>query len=192
VRSPWLRFALRRSLTLVLSLWVLVTATFLTMQLVPGDPARVGLGLSAPKSQVDARRDALNLDEPLFTQYRRYVGGALRGDFGESFTNQRPVGDIIRERFPATLKLALSAFVIALLAGVVLGLTVGISTRGGRHPFAAGGFSVATGTLISIPDFLMATAFVALFAIGLGWLPVAGQAGLESYVLPVAALGLFG
>jgi predicted PurR-regulated permease PerM len=67
---------------------------------------------------VDARRDALNLDEPLYTQYTRYVGGALRGDFGDSFTNQRPVSEIIGERFPATLRLALSAFVIALLAGV--------------------------------------------------------------------------
>jgi peptide/nickel transport system permease protein len=190
VGGQWLRFALRRGLTLMLSLWVLVTATFLVLQLVPGDPARAGLGLSAPKSQVDARRDALNLDEPLLTQYTRYIGGALRGDFGESFTNQRPVGDIIRERFPATLKLALSAFAIALLAGVAGGLTIGILTRGGRHPLAAGAFSVGTGTLISIPDFLVATGFVALFAVGLGWLPVAGQAGLDSYVLPVASLAL--
>jgi peptide/nickel transport system permease protein len=188
--GQWLRFALRRGLTLMLSLWVLVTATFLVLQLVPGDPARAGLGLSAPKSQVDARRDALNLDEPLLTQYTLYVGGALRGDFGESFTNQRPVGDIIRERFPATLKLALSAFAIALLAGVAGGLAIGILTRGGRHPLAAGVFSVGTGTLISIPDFLVATGFVALFAVGLGWLPVAGQAGLGSYVLPVASLAL--
>jgi peptide/nickel transport system permease protein len=190
VRSPWLRFALRRTVTLVLSLWVLATATFLTMQLVPGDPARVGLGLSAPKSQVDARRHALNLDKPLLTQYTRYIGNALRGDFGESFTLQRPVGEILRERFPATLKLALPAFAIALGLGVTLGLTTAIATRGGRHPFAADSFSVSTGGLISTPDFLLATGLVALFAVGLGWLPVAGQEGLASYVLPVAALAL--
>lgn len=188
--GSWLRFVVRRALTLVISLGVLTTATFLTMQLVPGDPARVGLGLSAPQSQVDDRREALNLDEPLATQYTRYVGGALRGDFGESFTHQRPVSEILRERFPATLRLALPAFVIALLAGVTLGLAAGIATREGRRPLLRSGFSVGTGTLISIPEFLLATGFVALFAVSLGWLPVAGQAGLASYVLPVGALAL--
>ena len=188
--SPWLRFALRRTLTLLLSLWVLVTATFLIMQLVPGDPARVGLGLSAPKSQVDARRDALNLDEPLFTQYTRYIEGALRGDFGESFTAQRPVAEIISERFPATLKLAVTAFAIALVVGVTLGVATAIATRGGRRRFLADGFSVGSGGLISIPEFLLATGLVALFAVGLGWFPVAGQEGFASYVLPVAALTL--
>lgn len=188
--STWLHFALRRTLTLLVSLWVLLTATFLTMHLVPGDPARVGLGLSAPQSQVEARRDALNLDEPLVTQYTRYVGGALRGDFGHSFTNQRPVGDIIRERFPATLKLALTASAIALGSGVALGALIGIATRGNRRPLLRSAFSVSSGALISVPEFLLATGFVALFAVSLGWLPVAGQAGLESYVLPVAALAL--
>ena len=93
------------------------------------------MGLSASQAEVDARRAALHLDEPLPQQFIRYVGGALRGDFGESFTNQRPVSEIISERFPATLRLAVSAFVIALLAGVAAGLAAGIATReGGRRP----------------------------------------------------------
>jgi peptide/nickel transport system permease protein len=188
VRSPWPRFALRRAVTLAISLWVLATATFLVTKLVPGDPATVGLGLSAQPSQVEARRTALNLDEPLATQYVHYVGGALRGDFGESFTDQRPVIDIIRERFPATLRLALAAFVAAVAIGVPLGLLVAILARRGRHPFAAETFSFGTGALISVPDFLLATGLVALFGIGLGWLPVAGEEGLASYILPVTAL----
>lgn len=188
MRGPWLRFALRRGLTLAISLWVLFSATFLVTKLVPGDPARVGLGLSASPQQVEARRASLNLDEPLATQYVRYVEGALRGDFGESFSSQRAVSDIIRERFPATLKLALAAFVLALLIGVPLGLFVGIVTRGGRHPVGAESFSFGTGVLISIPDFLLATGLVALFGIGLNWLPVAGEEGVNSYILPVVSL----
>jgi len=188
VRGPWLRFALRRGLTLVVSLWVLATATFLTTKLVPGDPARVGLGASAPPSVVEARREALRLDEPLPSQYVQYVGGALRGDFGESFTDRRPVKKIISERFPATLQLAGSAFLVAVLLGVPIGLAVGVYTRGGRHRGAADTFSVGTGALISVPDFLLATALVALFAVGLDWLPVARRDGAASFVLPVIAL----
>jgi peptide/nickel transport system permease protein len=188
MRRPWVRFGLRRALTLAVSLWVLATATFLVTKLVPGDPSRVGLGLSASPQEVEARRAQLNLDEPFATQYVRYVGGALRGDFGDSFTAQRPVSDIIRERFPATLKLALAAFFVALLIGVPLGVLVAILTRGGRHPAAAESFSFGTGALISVPDFLLATGLVALFGIGLSWLPVAGEEGLSSYILPVVSL----
>jgi peptide/nickel transport system permease protein len=187
VQRPWLGFALRRTVALVVSLWVLVTATFLALQLVPGDPARVGLGPNAPVSQIEARREALHLDRPLADQYWHYFTGALRGDFGESFTNRRPVSEIIAERFPATAKLALLAFAVCLL-GVPLGMAIGVLTRGGRHSGAAGAFSVGTGTLVSIPDFLLATALVVLFGVSLRWLPVAGDGGASSYVLPVLAL----
>jgi peptide/nickel transport system permease protein len=188
VDHPWLRFALRRGLTLLVSLWILLTATFLTVQLVPGDPARVGLGMTASAGEVQARRAALRLDRPLPAQYAGYVGAALRGDLGVSFTNRRPVAEIIGERFPATATLAAAAFVVALL-GVPLGMLVGIATRGGRRPRVAGVFSVGTGALISVPEFIMATGLVAAFGVGLAWLPVAGNEGFASYLLPVTALG---
>jgi peptide/nickel transport system permease protein len=187
LHHPWLRFALRRTLTLIVSLWVLATATFLLVQLVPGDPATAGLGPGAPPGQIEARRAALHLDQPLLSQYRQFLTGAVHGDFGESFTTREPVSTIIHDRFPQTAKLAFTAFFVALL-GVPIGLSIAIFTRGGKHRITADSFSVASGTLYSIPDFLIATGLIALFAVGLGWFPVAGSGSVSAYVLPVAAL----
>ena len=83
-----------------------MTATFVMIHLVPGDPVRASLGFTAPPSLVRERRAALGLDDPLPTQYIHYVGGVLHGDFGTSLTSQEPVSDIVRTRFPATLRLA--------------------------------------------------------------------------------------
>ncbi|MFW6033496.1 MAG: ABC transporter permease [bacterium] len=189
MHRPWIRFAIRRGLTLLLSLWILVTATFFAMQLVPGDPARVGLGMTASASEVEARRAALGLDRPLVEQYIAHVAGALHGDFGTSFTSGRPVAEIISERFPATAALVVLAFAVALL-GVPIGMLVGIVTRNGRRASLARTFSVGTGALISVPEFILATGLVAFFGVWLAWLPVADNEGPASYVLPVAALGM--
>jgi peptide/nickel transport system permease protein len=188
VKHAWLRFAIRRTLTLGVSLAVLLTATFLAVRLVPGDPARAGLGPTAPREQVEARRQALHLDEPLPEQYRRFVVGAFTGDLGTSFITAQPVADVIGSRFPATARLAMISFLVAMIVAIPLGMAAAILTRGGRRRRMADAFSIGTGTLISIPDYLMATALVAVFAVGLGWLPVADETGPTSYLLPVAAL----
>jgi peptide/nickel transport system permease protein len=188
MRSSWLRFALRRAVVLVVSLWALTTATFLVTHLVPGDPARAGLAPSAPIAQVKARRATLHLDKPLLSQYATYTTGALRGDFGTSFTSGQPVKDIISQRFPPTARLAISAFVAMLLIGVPLGMLTAIATRTGGHRVAGSLFAGTTGAFISVPDYLLATGLVALFGVTLSWLPVAGDATIGAYVLPVAAL----
>lgn len=188
MRHPWLRFALRRTAGLVVSLVVLVTVTFLITQLVPGDPVRASLGPTAPASLVQERRAALHLDEPVLQQYGRYVEGVLEGDLGRSFTSGQPVADVIADRFPMTLRLALIAFVVTLLTAVPLGMAIAVLTRGGRRPGVEGSFSLTTGFVVSVPEYLMATALVALFAVTLGWLPVAGSDGWTAYVLPLAAI----
>jgi peptide/nickel transport system permease protein len=188
MRRPWVGFALRRTCALVASLAILLTATFLTTRLVPGDPARAGLPPTAPASQVEARRAALHLDESLPDQYVHFVGGVVRGDLCSSFTTGQPVTELIGARFPATARLALLAFVVTLTIAIPVGMTAAVLTRGGRHRATGEAFSIATGTLVSVPDYLLATGLVALFAVGLGWLPVAGAQGWSSYVLPVTAL----
>jgi peptide/nickel transport system permease protein len=87
----WTRFALRRTGRLLVSLWVLVTLAFLMIHLVPGDPVRAALGMNAPTELVEAKRQALGLDDPLLTQYVHYLGNLLHGDLGESITTQLPV-----------------------------------------------------------------------------------------------------
>lgn len=90
--SPWLRFALRRLGRFVASLWVLVTAAFLMIHLVPGDPVRAALGMTAPADLVRARRADLGLDDPLWTQYGRYLRDLVQGELGTSMSSALPVG----------------------------------------------------------------------------------------------------
>jgi peptide/nickel transport system permease protein len=169
---------------------LLLTATFVMIHLVPGDPVRASLGLTAPESLVRARRAALGLDEPLTTQYVHYVGRVLHGDFGTSLTTQEPVTDIVRARFPSTLRLAGLAFLVAMLIAIPLGVVMAAATRDGRRRTTELVFTSTAGALASIPSYIFAVGLVFLFAVNWKLLPVAGRTGVSSYVLPVAALAI--
>jgi len=186
----WTRFAIRRTGRLLVSLWVLVTASFLMIHLVPGDPVRAALGLTAPAGLVEAKREALGLNDPLLTQYLHYLGDLLHGDLGESIQSQLPVAETIAQRLPATASLALLAFGAAVLIAIPLGVAVAVATRRGRRRRTELAFAGTSVVLGSIPDFLVGVALVAVFAVNLGWFPVAGRAGASSYVLPVIALAI--
>ncbi|MFB7224474.1 ABC transporter permease [Streptomyces sp. NPDC056227] len=188
--SPWLSFAVRRCGRFALSLWVLVTTAFLMIQLVPGDPVRAALGLTAPVELVNARRAALGLDDPLWLQYLHYLGGLITGDFGTSMNSGQPVAEVIGDRLPATLQLALPAFVVVIAVAIPLGLLFAVLTRGGQRRGGELAFTSTTVLLAAIPEFLLAVALVAFFAVQLGWFPVAGSEGAGSLVLPVIALAL--
>jgi peptide/nickel transport system permease protein len=186
----WTRFAVRRTGRLLVSLWVLVTAAFLMIHLVPGDPVRAALGMTAPAELVAAKREALGLNDPLLTQYLHYLGDLLHGDLGESITTQLPVSETISQRLPATASLALLAFVVAIAIAVPLGVAVAVATRRGRRRRTELTFASTSVVLGSIPDFLLGVALVCVFAVNLGWFPVAGREGPSSYVLPVLALAI--
>ncbi|MDQ3662367.1 MAG: ABC transporter permease [Actinomycetota bacterium] len=180
------RYLARRLLQLIpvffgatLLIWVMVFA-------IPGDPIRALSGdrPMAPGTQA-ALRARYNLDDPLFVQYGKYIGGLFQGDFGETF-NQRDVLDIMKERFPVTLKLSLMAFafegVIGILAGVLAGLR--------RGSYLDSLVLLSTIFVVSIP--ILVLGFLAQIVLGveLGWFPVAGiQDGLYGYVLPAMVLG---
>jgi len=172
------------------SLWVLVTVSFLMIHLVPGDPVRAALGMTAPTELVEAKRQALGLNDPLLTQYVHYLGNLLHGDLGESITTQLPVSETISQRLPATASLAVLAFLVAIAVAVPLGVTVAVATRRGRRRRTELAFAGGSVVLGAIPDFLVGVALVAVFAVGLGWFPVAGRTDASSYVLPVLALAI--
>lgn len=187
---PWTRFAARRFGRLLVSVWVLVTAAFGMIHLIPGDPVRAALGPTATQQLVDARRAALGLDQPLWQQYLDYLRGLFTGDLGVSMTSGLPVTDILGDRLPPTLELAVLAFALALLVSVPLGLGFAVLTRGGRRRPLELGFTSTSVVLAAIPEFLLAVALVWIFSVNLGWAPVAGRDGAASYVLPVLALAL--
>ena len=103
---------------------------FVLVRIVPGDPARLMLGMEASEEAVQAARAQFGFDRPLYVQYVQFVGGALRGDLGQSVRFRRPVGDLLRESFPATLELALAATVIALLLAVPAGIYAAVHRDG--------------------------------------------------------------
>ena len=188
--NPWLRFAIRRGGRLVVSVWVLLTAAFLMIHLIPGDPIRAALGPTAPASLVEARRTALGLNDPLLAQYGHYLSGVFTGDFGSSITSQLPVAQVIAQRLPATIQLAVLAFAVAMLIAIPVGALMGVLTRGGRARGAELGFAGVSVVLGSIPEFLLGVGLVYVFGVNLNWLPVAQRTGPDSYVLPVLALAI--
>ncbi|HEX8869496.1 MAG TPA: ABC transporter permease [Lentzea sp.] len=188
--SSWLPFARRRALRFLTSLWVLVTASFLMIHLIPGDPVREALGLTASPDVVNARREALGLNDSLLTQYWRYLGDLFTGDLGTSLVSGTPVADLIGDRLPATAQLAVSAFLVVVVVAVPVGVVLAVLTRGGRRRGAELGFTSTSVVLAAIPEFLLAVGLVSLFGVTLGLLPVAGRDAPGSSVLPVLALAI--
>lgn len=189
-RSPWLEYAARRAVRFFVSLWVLLSASFLMIHLIPGDPVRLALGRSAPIETVLMRRQELGLDDPLLTQYLNFFKGVFTGDLGVSMISGLPVAQIIGNRLPASLELAAAAFVLILVLSVPIGTAMAILTRGGRRPRSELTFATTTITIAAVPTFLTATALITVFAVTLGWLPPAGRGELRHLVLPTLALAV--
>ncbi|MGO1052853.1 ABC transporter permease [Crossiella sp. CA198] len=188
--GPWLSFARRRVPRFLLSLWVVITAAFLMIHLVPGDPVRAALGLTASPELVAARRAALGLDQPLPVQYWHYLGNLFRGEFGTSMLSGLPVSELIADRLPATVELAVLAFLVVLVVAVPVGVLMAVCTKGGRRRGAELGFTTTSVFLAAIPEFLLAVGLMSLFAVQLEWLPVAGREQAGSMVLPVLAMAV--
>ncbi|MFF1614462.1 ABC transporter permease [Amycolatopsis sp. NPDC058278] len=186
--GPWPAFAARRLTRFAVSLWALVTAAFLMIHLVPGDPVRAALGMTAPADLVRAKRLELGLDDPLWVQYGHYLRGLFTGDLGTSMASGQPVTEVIGDRLPATLQLAIPAFAVVVAVAIPVGVVFAVLTRGGRRRGSELAFTSVSVFLAAVPEFLVAVALVALLAVGLGWFPVAGGDDASGYVLPVAAL----
>lgn len=164
---------------------VLVTV-FLLVRVLPGDPVEVLLGERASGADRAALRVSLGLDRPLPAQLGEYLRALARLDLGRSLRHHAPVTDLIAARLPATLELTAAALGLA----VALALPLGVLMAVRRH--AAGGRLAGAFTLLALalPGFWFGPLLVLLFAVWLGWLPVAGRTGLASLLLPALTLAL--
>lgn len=190
LRNPWVQYLRRRGGYFLVSMFVLVSASFVLVHLIPGDPARASVGANAPAAVVEARRVELGLDRPLVVQYLDFWKGLFTGDLGQSISLRMPVKDVIVDRAPATLEIAFLAVALVLVTAIPLGLFFGAVTRGSRRHGVQVGFTGVTAVLAVIPEFLLGVILVYLFAVNTQLLPVAGRTDLSSYVLPVIALAL--
>ncbi|HET6626407.1 MAG TPA: ABC transporter permease [Nocardioidaceae bacterium] len=168
---------------------VFIGTTFIIFALVyalPGDPIRALSGDKPISPSVYAElQDRYNLDDPLLVQYGKYMLGLVQGDFGQSFRG-RDVSEIMSERFPVTIKLALVAFGFEILVGIAAGVLAGLR----RGSFIDNLVLVSTTLVVSIPVFVLGFTAQILLGVQLGWFPIAGIAhGWYSYLLPGLVLG---
>lgn len=187
---PRLRFLTRRLGRLLVALGIVLTASFSLIHLIPGDPVRAALGVSAPPRLVALRRAELGLDDPLLAQFWHYLSGVVTGDLGTSIVSRLPVAEVVGQRLGSTLVLAVSAFVVVVVVALPLGMVTAIATAGGQRRLVELGFTAATGLLVAIPEFLLAIGLIVVFGVGLAVLPVAGAGGIDHLVLPVLALAV--
>ena len=110
---------IQRTLQLVFLLFGISFLVFSSMHIAPGNPAAVIGGPTATASDIEAIEDNLGLNDPFLTQYARYVGNAVQGDFGYSYQTTQPVADAIMVRFPNTLKLAVASMIVAVIIGIL-------------------------------------------------------------------------
>jgi glutathione transport system permease protein len=177
---------LRRLLGLPPILLAVSLLVFAAVRVLPGDPARLMAGPEATQDAVDAMRIRMGFDQPFVVQYGRFLGGVLRGDFGTSIRSKRPVTYEVGIRFPYTLGLALLAYALALLVGVLAGVAAAV-TRG-RWPDHL--VMLATVLAASMANFWLALMAMAVFAVQLRWLPLLGAGSWPHYVMPAVTLGL--
>ncbi|NOX76752.1 MAG: ABC transporter permease [Gammaproteobacteria bacterium] len=180
-----MHFFIARLASATVVIFGVLVLVFLLIHLVPGDPVEVMLGESARPADREALRISLGLDQPLLSQFGQYLGNVLSFDLGTSLHSQRPITDILLERIPATLELALAALLVAVLIAFPLGVMAAVRKDSGWDHGA-----MAVSLLgVSVPNFLMGPLLILLFAVWLGWFPVSGREGLGSLVLPAITLG---
>jgi peptide/nickel transport system permease protein len=183
----------RRALSFVLTLLAVSLVVFAAMNVLPGDPALTILGLDATEDALAALREQLGLNDPLPVRYFSWIGGALVGDFGISHSFGVPVSELIAERLPLTLSLALSGIVFT----VILALVMGVGAAANHRGTGDWGVMFLSQVGIAIPAFWLSILLVLLFAVKLRWLPPGGFPGwdepvlaLRSLILPTVALAL--
>src|ERR687897_98875 len=195
-------FILRRALQALAVLFAVGLISFAMFRFA-GDPVNQMVGAeTSPAERLEIRR-SLGLDDPMAVQFARYLAGAARFDFGISYQFRQPVAQLLKERMPATLELALVATILALVFGILMGVYSALR----RDSALAKLFQAVSPVGVSLPTFLIGILLIYLFAVTLGWLPSFGRgdtvrigpwttgflttSGLKALVMPSITLGLF-
>jgi len=185
-------YLLKRVLLAIPTLFIMLTAIFVLVRLVPGDAAAVILGDQATAASLAALRAKLGLDQPVSVQYLSFVGRVLSGDLGQSLSSGRSVVHEVLVVLPSTIELTTVAVAIGLLAGLPLGVAAALGQNGWLDYLSR----IASLVGLSFPAFVSGLLMLIVFAIQLGWFPVLDRTGtgladhLRSLVLPALNLGI--
>ncbi|MGO4451138.1 ABC transporter permease [Phyllobacterium sp. TAF24] len=189
-----LNYISKRVLIGILTLLAASIVVFIMLEIVPGDPARLMLGMNATEDAVQALQQQMGLDQPFLARYFSWIGGLLTGDFGKSYTYSVPVLSLITERIAVSLPLAL----ISLFLSTIIAIPVGLFSAARRGTLADSGTMGIAQIGVAIPNFWFALLLVYVFAVTLRLVPAGGfpgwnaglWAGFKSLILPSIALGL--
>ncbi|NNF24307.1 MAG: ABC transporter permease [Rhodobacteraceae bacterium] len=190
---------------LLQSIFVMLAVSLLAFALFRfvGDPVAVMVGQETSIEDQERLRDQLGLNDPVITQYTRFLGDLVTGDFGFSYRTRQPIGEMILDRMPATIELGVVSLLISLLVGIPAGIYTALRSEG----FLSHVILVTTLIGISIPTFVIGIFLIYLFGVQLGWLPTFGRGnvveigwwktnflsvdGLRSIILPAVTLGIY-
>ncbi len=182
----------KRLILSVITLLIVSFAVFFATNMLPGDTATILLGQAATPEAVEGLRRAMHLDEPAVLRFLRWVGGVVTGDFGTSYANNMPIAKLISDRFVNTMELAAITAVVAVPLALTLGITAAVM-RGSVYDRIV---TVLTIGVISVPEFVVASTAVLIFAVYLKWLPAISFVNevhslsdlLRMYAMPVVTL----
>jgi len=190
---------------LIQSIFVLLAVSLLAFSLFRyvGDPVAVMVGQETSIEDQERLREQLGLNDPVIVQYTRFLGNMLTGDFGFSYRTRQPIGEMFRQRMPATVELGLVSLLISLLVGIPAGIYTALKNDGA----VANAILVTTLIGISIPTFVIGIFLIYVFGVQLGWLPTFGRgetvaigwwktnfltlSGLRALILPAVTLGVY-
>ncbi|MDB9857497.1 ABC transporter permease [Pelagimonas varians] len=195
-------FVIRRIIQSIIVIMVVGLVAFVMFRFV-GDPVNQMVGLETSIADRELLREQLGLNQPLIVQYWHFISNAAQGDFGTSYQYRRPVSEILGERLPATLELALVSAIFAIAAGIPMGVYTALY----RDSVLSNIFLTVSLIGISLPSFLVGILLIFIFSVHLQWLPSFGRGevvdlgwwstglltatGLKAIILPAITLGLF-
>jgi peptide/nickel transport system permease protein len=195
-----IRYIIRRLLSVIPTILGVTIVIFMFLRLIPGDPAVAMLGEHAAQENVERIREQLGLNRPLFldrealeqgdvgglfnSQYLLYLGRLARGDLGNSIHRRIPIAETLKERFPATVELAL----LSVLIGSVVGVSAGIISAARRNSLLDAGSMLGSLAGVSIPIYWLGLMEMMLFAVILNWFPIGGRLGFDFEIPSVTHL----
>jgi len=183
-----LSYAVKRLVLFVPLLLGVATITFFLLHVLPGDPVLSMVGERYDAQTIERLRAEMRLDDPLYVRYGHYLGSLVRLDLGTSYVTGKPVWDSIRERFPATLRLACAAMALSIVFGVTIGVLAAWRRGSALDYLLVGGAVVG----VSMPVFWLGVVLIYVFSMQLGLLPASGfgNGGLAYLVLPAFTLAM--
>jgi peptide/nickel transport system permease protein len=181
-----LKYIIKKLLMMIPILLGLTIILFLILHLAPGDPVHLVVGPNVTPEVYENVRRSMGLDRPLIIQYFDYLSNLVKGDFGSSILQHRPVADIVLERFPITIGLGVRALLLSFLIAVPVGIIAAVN-RNKSADFIAMTFALVG---ISMPTFWFGIILLYFFAYKLGLFPISGYGTWKHLVLPVITMGL--